>query len=56
MTKWEEETLEKIRKVVKQGWGDIHICISAKGTRKNVFYGFRDVDIEKPLQKFKGGV
>ena len=56
MTEWEEETIEKIRKVIDYGWGEVKITISADGGRKNVFYGFGDVSQEKPLQSFKKGV
>ena len=56
MTEWEKETIEKIRKVIDHGWGEIKITISADGGRKNVFYGFGDVDVKKPLQSFKKGV
>ena len=56
MNEWEEKLLNKIRKVIKHGWGDINISISAEGLRKNVFWGFRDLDEEKPLQKYKKGV
>ena len=56
MDEWEKNLLEKIRKVIEHGWGDINISISAEGLRKNVFWGFRDVDEHKPLQKFKNKV
>ena len=56
MTEWEKETIEKIRKVLKHGWGEVKITISADGRRKNVFYGFGDVSQEKPLHKYIKGV
>ena len=31
MTEWEKETIEKIRKVIDHGWGEVKITISGNG-------------------------
>ena len=56
MTEWEKKLIDKARQVVKSGWGEVSLTVSANGRRLTTSQKFTEVSQEKPLQSFKKGV